>query len=76
MNHVEMGNIHDSMEDSIQPPPSSFGKRRDRSMHHSICMRRDFGEEYAFVSHDPFDYYMYSFTMYMQSIAPKRSVIP
>ena len=76
MNHEEMGKIHESRDESIQPPLFPLGKRRDRSMHYSIFRWRNVGKEYAFVSHDSFDYYFYSFTMYMQVIAPKRSVIP
>ena len=65
ISNVEMGEIHDSMKDLIQSPLSSFGMRGDRSMHHSICMRRNFGEEYACVPNVSFDYYLNSFTMYM-----------
>ena len=46
------------------------------TMHHSICLRGDFGEEYAHVNNVSFDYFLHSFTMYMQAITPRRSTIP
>ena len=76
MCHVELEERHESMKELFQPPLSSFGMRGDTSMHHSICMRRNCGEEYACVSNDSFYYDLYYFTMYVQAIAPKRSIIP
>ena len=75
MNHVELGEQHNSMKELIQRYISSFG-RGDRSMHHSICLRRNFGEKCAQVNNVLFDEDMHYFTMYMQAIAPRRSIIP
>ena len=68
MNHVDLGERHDSIKELIQPPLSSFGMRGDISMHHSICLRRYLGEEYAYVPNVLFDENMHSFTMFMQVI--------
>ena len=75
MNHVELGQKHNSIKELIQPSLSLF-ERGDRSMHHSICLRRNFGEEYAHVNNVSFDYCLHYFTMYMQAITPRRSTIP
>ena len=40
MDHVEMVEIHKSMEELSQPPFSSFGKRGDLPMDHSILDRK------------------------------------
>ena len=76
MDHVEMGEIHNSMYELSQPPLSSFGMRGDLSMDHSICMSRNFGKEHAYVHDVSFDDYFHSFTMYMQVIAPRKSILP
>ena len=44
-------------------------------MHHSICMRTTIGEEHAHVKHVLFFDCMHSFTMYMQAMTPRRSII-
>ena len=75
MNHVELGQQYDSMKDSIQPSLPSF-ERGDRSMHHSICMRRIGCEEHTHVNHVLFSDCMYSFTVYMQAMTPRRSIVP
>ena len=76
MDHVEMVETHKSMEELSQPPLSSFGMRGDLSMHHSICLRRNFGEEYAHVNNVSFDYCFHYFTMHMQAMTPRRSILP
>ena len=76
MDHVEMGEIHNSMKELSQPPLSSFGMRGDLSMDHSICMSINFGKEHAYVHDVSFGEYFHSFTMYMQAIAPRRSILP
>ena len=50
MKHVDLGQKYDSMEELFQPSLPYF-ERGDESMHHSICMRRIFGEEHAHVKH-------------------------
>ena len=75
MYHVEMGQQHNSMEGLIQPFVSLF-EEGDRSMHHSICLRRNFGEEYAHVNNVSFDYCLHYFTMYMKAMTPRRSILP
>ena len=57
--HVEMGQQHNSIKESIQPSLSLF-EEGDRSMHHSICLRRNFGEEYAHVNNVSFIVYIIS----------------
>ena len=64
MHHVELGQLHNSIKELIQPSLSSF-ERGDRSMHHSICMRRNVGERYASVPNVLFDEHMNYFTMFM-----------
>ena len=44
-------------------------------MHNSMCMRGIDGEEYDHVSQVLFSNYTYSFTMFMQAMAPRRSDI-
>ena len=74
MKFVDLGQQHDSMKELFQPSLPSF-ERGDRSMHHSICIRRTVGEEHAHVRHILFFDCMHSFTMFMQAMAPRRSVI-
>ena len=75
MDHVEMGDIHNSMDELSQPPISSFGRKGDLSMDHSLFMSRNFGKEHAYVHNVSFDDYLHSFTMYMQAIALRRSIL-
>ena len=65
MDHVEMVEIHKSMEELSQPPLSTFGMRGDLSMDNSICMRRNFGKGYVYMHDVSLDDYLNSFTMYM-----------
>ena len=44
MDHVEMKEIHDSLEELTQPPLFSLRMRGDISMSHSICMRKTYGK--------------------------------
>ena len=64
MNHVEMGQQDISMEELIQPSLSLF-EEGDRSMHHSICIRRIVGEEHTHVNNISFYDCMYYFTVHM-----------
>ena len=75
MDHMEMDQQHNSMKDLIQPSLSLF-EEGNRTMHHSICLRRTIGEEHTYVNHILFPNCMPYFTMYMQTMTPKRSVIP
>ena len=65
MDHVDMGEIHNSVEDLSQTPLFSFGMRGDLSMDHSICMSINFGKEHDYVHDVSLDDYLHSFTMYM-----------
>ena len=65
MNHVEMGEIHNSMEELSQPPLSSFEMRRDLSMNHSICISKGYGKEHVYIHNGLLDDYLCSFTLYM-----------
>ena len=75
MYHMEMEKQHNSMEELIQPSLSLF-EEGDRSMHHSIRLRRIIGEDNTYVNHVLFSNCMNSFTMYMQVMTPNMSVIP
>ena len=59
-----MGQQHNSMEELTQPSLSLF-EEGDKSMHHSICLGKKFGEKYAHVNDVSFYYCLYSFTMSM-----------
>ena len=75
MYHVDMGQPHNSMGELIQPSLSPF-EEGNRPMHHSICLRRNFGEEYAHVNNVSFDFWLHYFTMYMQAMTPMRIIVP
>ena len=64
INHVELGKQNDSIKELSHPSLSSYEKG-DRSMHHSNCLRRNFGGKYAHVNNVSFDYCLHSFTMYI-----------
>ena len=74
MYHVEMEQQHNSMEYLNQPSPSLL-EEGDRPMHNSIDMRRIVGEEHALVTHFLYYDFMHYFTMFMQAMTPRRSII-
>ena len=65
MDHVDMGEIHNSMEELSQPPLSSFGMKGDLSRDHSIFMSRDYGKEHIYVHDVLLHDYLHSFAMYI-----------
>ena len=64
MNHVEMEQEHDSIRELNQPSLSLL-EEEDRSMHHSIDMRRIVGEEHALVTYVLYSNFMHSSTMFL-----------
>ena len=76
MDHVDMGEIYNSLKELSQPPLSSLGVRGELSMDHSICMRRAYGKEHIYVQDVLLHDYLHSFTMYMQAISLGRSILP
>ena len=75
MHHVEMEQQHNSMRELIHPSLFSF-ERGDRSMHHSICLRRIVGEEHTHVNNVLIYDCMYYFTIYMQAMTLRRNISP
>ena len=44
MDHVEMEEIHNSLEELAQPPLFSLRTRGDSSMSYFLCMRKTYGK--------------------------------
>ena len=65
MNHVEMQEIHNSLEELVQPPLFSLRMRGDSSMSHSICMRKVNGEDIVCLHNDLYNVYMHPLTIYV-----------
>ena len=61
-------------EESNQLTLSSF-EEENRSMHHSIDGRRIVGEKHDHVTYVLYSDFMYSYTMFLQAMTPRRSVI-
>ena len=70
--YVELGLQHDSVKKLFHPYLPSF-ERKDRSMRHSNCMRSIVGEKSDHVKHVLVSDCIYSFTMFMQAMAPRRN---
>ena len=65
---------YSSMKELNKPSLSIF-KGGDRSKCHSICMRRIVGKEHALVKHVLYYDCMHYFTMFMEAMAPRKSII-
>ena len=74
MDSVELEQQYGSKKELNQPslPPL---KRESRSMHHSIDGRRMFGGEHALNTCTLYSDFMHSYTISLQAMNPRRSVI-
>ena len=76
MDHVEMEEIRNSLGDLTLPPLFSWRMRGDSSMSHSICMGKAYGKDIVWLHNDLYNEYVHSLTIYVQVIAPRRSILP
>ena len=75
MDHVEMEEIHNSLEELAQPPLFSLGIRGDSSMSHSICMKNTYGKGIVCLHNELHNVSMHPLTIHVQDIAPRRRII-
>ena len=76
MDHVEMEETHNSLMELSQPPLSSWGTRGDLSMSHSIYVSRVYGKDLVFMHNDLYDEYLHPFTIHVQAIVRRGSILP
>ena len=72
---MELGQPKDSMQESFQSFLHSLEKG-EKIVHNSMFRRNIDGEKSEHVMQDLFSDLMYSFTMLLQAMTPKRSVVP
>ena len=72
---MELGQPKDSMQESSQSFLPSL-KEGGKFVHNSMFQRNIDGEKYEHVMQALFSDLMYYFTMLLQAMAPKRSVVP
>ena len=63
MDHVEMEEIHKSLEELTQPPLFSLRMRWDSSMSHSICMGKSYGKDTVWLHNNLYNEYVHSLTI-------------
>ena len=75
MDHVEMEEIHNSLEELVHPPLFSLKMRGDSSMSHSICMSKTYGKVIVCLHNDLYNVYMHPLTIHVQDVTPRRSIL-
>ena len=75
MDHVQMEEIHNSLEELAQPPLFSLRMRGDSSMGHSIFMSKTYGKGIVYLHNDLYNVYMHPLTIHVQDVAPRRSIL-
>ena len=72
IDHVQMEEIHNSLEELAQPPIFSLRMRGDSFFSHSICIQKNYGKVIVYL-HDYL--YIHPLTIYVQDVAPRRSIL-
>ena len=76
MDHMEMEEKRDSLEELAQPPLSTLRMRGDSFLSHSTCMSREYGKGIDFCLHENlYDVCICPLTIHVQDDAPRRSII-